>query len=76
MREPHVTRPTDELASYEVRSTKQGRSRGIYLRNYNVKLATFASNSQALQTALTKLFDSAHERVEAAKRHASSVDPY
>lgn len=34
---------------------------GIYLRDYNVRLATFNANTNALQVRLAKLFDSAAE---------------
>lgn len=45
------------LGDYCVRPCKDGH--GIYLRSYNVRLATFAPNSAALRERLTKLFDDA-----------------
>jgi hypothetical protein len=43
---------------YEIRTGKDKRV-GIYLCEYNVRLATFNANTFALQTALAKLFDDA-----------------
>lgn len=45
------------LGDYCVRAFKDGH--GIYLRSYNVRLATFAPNSAALRERLSKLFDDA-----------------
>ena len=52
------------LADYCVRFSKKGREDsgtwGIYLRAYNVRLATFADNSGCLRDALARMFDAAH----------------
>lgn len=43
-------------SNYEVREGSDGKP-GIYLRDFNVRLATFSDNSFALQTKLAELFD-------------------
>lgn len=43
---------------YEVRTGKDGKS-GIYLREFNVRLATFNCNTGAIQSRLKLLFDRA-----------------
>ena len=40
---------------------------GIYLRAYNVRLATFSDNSDHLREALAKMFDAAHALSESWK---------
>jgi hypothetical protein len=47
---------------------KDGGSWGIYLRNYNVRVATFADNSAFLREALTRMFDAAHALAESWKK--------
>ena len=59
------------LGDYCVRFSKN-KSRedgewGIYLRKYNVRLATFVDNSDHLREALAKMFDAAHALAESAK---------
>jgi hypothetical protein len=49
---------SNDLASYDVRVGRDGKV-GIYLRDYNVRLATFAVNSHALRELLKKTFDDA-----------------
>jgi hypothetical protein len=67
----HVKRHSDgktpwqfALADYEVRFSKKFPrgvgSWGIYLRDYNVRVATFADNSAFLRDALKRMFDAAH----------------
>jgi hypothetical protein len=46
------------LGLYEVRQGRDGKT-GIYLRNYNVRLAIFNTNSNHLQNALAILFNQA-----------------
>ena len=48
---------------------------GIYLRAYNVRLATFSDNSDHLQKALTKMFDSAHALSESWKKVGKRIGP-
>ena len=43
---------------------------GIYLRAYNVRLATFADNSDHLRDALARMFDAAHAQAESWKEIA------
>ena len=50
-----------QVADYVVRDN------GIFLRAFNVRLATFAPNSAALQSALSRMFDAAHVIVESNK---------
>jgi hypothetical protein len=57
---------SEQLADYEVRSGRDGKM-GIYLRAYNVRLATFAANSSALQTALMVVLDVAAADAKAKK---------
>lgn len=64
------------VGDYQVRfsekTARKGReegSWGIYLRDYNVRLALFAENSASLRRALTKMFDAAH----AAKKSGSGI---
>ena len=52
------------LADYEIRFSEKSRDSrkgfwGIYLRDYNVCVATLADNSYALRNALTRMFDAA-----------------
>lgn len=49
-----ITKPWFE--DYCIRVGDDGKP-GIYLREFNVRLATFNANTQALQTRLSKLFD-------------------
>ena len=62
------------LADYCVRFSKKGRGDsgtwGIYLRAYNVRLATFADNSDHLRDALARMFDAAHAQAESWKEIA------
>ena len=64
------------LGDYQVRfsdktprgtARRDGGSWGIYLRAYNVRVATFADNSDHLREALMKMFDAAHARSESQK---------
>jgi hypothetical protein len=50
-----------EFADYEVRDGRDGRV-GIYLREFNVRLAMFAANTHSLQVALGKLFNQHHAK--------------
>lgn len=50
---------------YEIRTGKDGKP-GIYLRDYNVRLATFNCNTHALQVKLDLLFNRA-ARIRRAK---------
>lgn len=56
-----------ELADYCVRQGGNGQTWGIYLRAYNVRVATLAPGSDSLREALDKMFTAAH----ALKRSAS-----
>lgn len=47
------------VADYCVREGGDGKW-GIYLREYNCRLATFSANSAALRDALTMMFNTAH----------------
>jgi hypothetical protein len=49
------------LAAYEVRD------HGIYLRKFNVRLATFVANSALLRDTLAKMFDAAHAQIESER---------
>lgn len=64
------------LGDYEVRFSdktprgterRDGGSWGIYLRRYNVRVATFAADSAALRKALATMFNAAHTLVESSK---------
>lgn len=59
------------LGDYCVRFSKKGRGDlgtwGIYLRAYNVRLATFSDNSAHMREALAKMFDAAHALAESWK---------
>ena len=46
---------------------KDGGSWGIYLRDYNVRVATFAPNSAFLRNALSRMFDASHALSESWK---------
>jgi hypothetical protein len=62
------TRPWQYMiADYEVRADKHG-TWGIYLRRYNVRVATFAADSHALRSALDRMFTAAHTLKESAKK--------
>ena len=65
------------LADYCVRFSKKGREDsgtwGIYLRAYNVRLATFADNSAFLRDALARMFDAAHAQAESWKAAGKRV---
>lgn len=52
---------SDSLATYQVRRGTDGKV-GIYLRDYNVRCATFNDNTHQLQSLLRKLFDGASRR--------------
>ena len=65
------------LGDYEVRfsektprgtARRDGGSWGIYLRDWNVRVATFADNSDHLREALAKMFDAAHVLTESVKK--------
>lgn len=50
-----------QIAEYEVRESRKGNGQwGIYLRAFNLRLATFSPNSFALRDALGRGFDAAH----------------
>lgn len=50
-----------QIAEYQVRESRKGNGQwGIYLRDYNVRLAVFSPNSFALRDALDRGFDAAH----------------
>lgn len=49
------------IAAYEVREG------AIYLRQFNVKLATFVANSALLQNALAQMFNAAHAQIESER---------
>lgn len=52
-----------QIAEYELRESRKGNGQwGIYCRDYNVRLATFAPNSFALRDALARGFDAAHAK--------------
>jgi len=58
-----VARKSDnasEFADYCVRPGFNDESVGIFLRDYNVRVATFSANTFALQTKLAALFDKHH----------------
>jgi hypothetical protein len=46
----------ESLGSYTIRAGTDGKI-GIYLRDYNVRLATFNSNTDHCQRALQRVFD-------------------
>lgn len=50
-----------------------GGSWGIYLRDYNVRVATFADNSDHLREALSRMFDAAHALNESAKKSGNGI---
>lgn len=58
------------VAAYEVRDG------GIYLRKFNVKLATFVPNSALLRDALARMFDSAHAHVESERAALAAPGEY
>jgi hypothetical protein len=47
-----------DVSDYEVREGRDGKM-GIYLRRYNIRIATFAADSAPLDELLGKLFDAA-----------------
>jgi len=51
----------EELSRYTVRKGSDG-NYGIYLRTYNVRLATFSANTAELQRTLQKIFDNAAKK--------------
>lgn len=53
------------LADYCVREGTDGKV-GIYLRDFNVRVATLSSNSHPLQQVLTRTFDSAFKMTQKA----------
>jgi hypothetical protein len=64
------------LGDYAIRFSKKGRESGewgIYLRAYNVRLATFVDNSDHLREALVKMFDAAHALSESWKKAERQV---
>jgi len=86
----HIKRHSDgetpwqyALGDYEVRFSdktprgterRDGGSWGIYLRDYNVRVATFADNSAFLRGALSRMFDAAFaltnsEKIRESKKH-------
>jgi hypothetical protein len=65
------------LGGYEVRfsektprgtARRDGGSWGIYLRDWNVRVATFTADSAALRKALAHMFDAAHVLTESVKK--------
>lgn len=58
------------VAAYEVRDG------GIYLRKFNVRLATFVPNSALLRDALARMFDAAHALVESERGTLAAPDEY
>jgi hypothetical protein len=48
------------------------REDGIFLRGYNVRLATFSPNSHALQQSLARLFDRSHKAQLKEKQNVQS----
>lgn len=65
------------LGDYEVRfsektprgtARRDGGSWGIYLRDWNVRVATFTADSAALRKALAHMFDAAHVLTESVKK--------
>ncbi len=58
-----------QVADYEVRqglSPRADEQWGIYLRTYNVRVATFAPGSEALRDALDRMFTAAHALKQSA----------
>jgi hypothetical protein len=49
------------LAAYEIRDG------GIYLRKFDVRLATFVTNAALLRDTLAKMFDAAHAQIESER---------
>lgn len=49
------------LGAYEIREG------GIYLRKFNVRLATFSANSALLRDALAQAFNAAHAQIESER---------
>lgn len=68
-----MARPSEWWTDYEVRTGGDGKV-GIYLREYNVRLATFNANTRAIQTRLKLLFDRAH-RHEADRKKPKKRKP-
>lgn len=64
-RKPH---PNEVFADYEIRTGKDGKV-GIYLRAYNMRLATFNANTHHAQTAFRALFERAFRSKE-TRAHA------
>lgn len=63
-----LSEPTLEwFKDYCIRDGGDGKP-GIYLREYNVRLATFNANTAALQTRLKLLFDRAIAKPKPKKR--------
>lgn len=63
-----------KLADYEIRTGADGKI-GIYLRAYNVRMATFNSNSRTLQALLSQLFHRAARPSMAARIKRISGEP-
>jgi hypothetical protein len=70
------------LGGYEVRFSEKtprgtprrdGGSWGIYLRDWNVRVATFTADSAALRKALAQMFDAAHALSESWKAVAKNI---
>lgn len=59
-----------DWADYEVRTGSDGKP-GIYLRDFNLRLATFNANTAHIQIILAELFGRAHRRAQRAERLAA-----
>lgn len=66
---PKKTKPEPQWSDYEVRHGTDGKV-GIYLRAYNVRLATFNANTTSLQLRLGKLFDRAAKTEKPAEEES------
>lgn len=68
-----MSRKSQWFEDYEVRAGGDGKL-GIYLREYNVRLATFNANTTELSTRLKLLFNRSHtvekHRMQGKRRRA------
>ena len=51
-----MRKPKYDFSKYEIRTGRDGK-RGIYLKAYNVRIATFNANTAKFQDALNEIFE-------------------
>lgn len=68
-----MARPSEWWTDYEVRTGGDGKV-GIYLREFNCRLATFNCNTTALQTRLAMLFDDAVAKPKPKRRKRRALN--